>query len=110
MIVKVERHNKEQDWWLMDNIAKISCSKREWYSQTVTPSILSEDNIVLLDHHPKCDCDIKNRNLCKECVLYYRLICRTKDHYEFSIVFDTVAYICNDDGKTVEKIVANYKD
>ncbi len=109
MILKIERHDGEQDWWLLDNIAKISCSERRYYSQTHTPSILGrDDHLVILDHEVICDCNENSR--CKHCVLYYRLICRTKDCNEFSVAFDTIAYICNDDGKTIERIVANQKD
>jgi len=108
MILKIERYKNNQDWWLLDNIAKISCSKPLRYSSTTTPSLLGEDNnIVLLDFDTKCNC--RDNEGCSDCVRYYRLICRTKDHNEFSVVFDTVAYICNDNGKTIEKVVANYE-
>ena len=108
MILKVERYKDNQDWWLLDNIAKISCSKPLRYSGVCTPSVLGEDdNIIILDFDSKCNC--RDDEGCSDCVRYHRLVCRTKDNNEFSIVFDTIAYICNDEGKTIEKIVANYK-
>lgn len=108
MIVKIERHNNEQKWWLIDNIKKISCSKKGFYSTTKTPSDLSNYNIVLLDHNPKCNCS--NNEKCKKCISYYILTYRDDEYNEFNIIFDTIAYLCNDDGKTIEKIVANYKE
>lgn len=108
MILKIERYKNNQDWWLLDNIAKISCSKALHYSSVSTPSLLGEDNnIVLLDFDTRCNC--REGDACSDCTRYYRLICRTKDNNEFSVVFDTVAYICNDSGKTIEKVVANYE-
>lgn len=107
MIVKIERHNNEQDWWMLDNISKISCSSKRHHTKIFTPSVLGEDtDIQILDHEPTCNCD--DNSGCKNCIKYYRFICRTKEHYEFSIAFDTIAYICNDEGKTIEKVVANY--
>jgi hypothetical protein len=64
---------------------------------------------VFLDVEAKCECEPDTAH-CSDCVGYYTLICRLTNGDEFSIVFDTVAYICNDDGKTIEKILANYKD
>lgn len=105
MIVKIERHLGEQNWLLIDNIAKVSCSKQMLYK---TKEIINDDDVVLLDHREEYDCKCVGKCVCKiKCIWYYRLICRTKDNDEFSIVFDTVAYLCNDEGKTIEKIVAN---
>jgi len=109
MILKVERHNKTQDWWLMDNIAKVSCSKLG--RKTSNPET---GDITILDHEIKCNCQGSDndtiRERCDKCIYYWRLVCRTKDFNEFSVIFDTVAYLCNDEGKTIEKIVANFKE
>ena len=36
-----------------------------------------------------------------------RFICRLENGEEYSVLFDTSAYICNDSGKTIEKVVVN---
>lgn len=111
MILKIERHNNDQDWWLLDNIAKISCSHRRHHTRTVTYGLLGEDNFFpILDHEPDCSCSVDEGEGCSNCIPYYRLVCITKEYNEFSVCFDTIAYICNDDGKTIEKIVANYPE
>lgn len=106
MILKIERHNCDQDWWLFDNIAKISCSKAKRHTMEYSDTDPLEDRIRLFDHQATCTCG-ENEG-CEKCISFYRLVCRTNDWEEFSVVFDTVAYICNDSGKTVEKIVANH--
>ncbi|MGD2072522.1 MAG: hypothetical protein PVG65_03440 [Candidatus Thorarchaeota archaeon] len=104
MILKIERHNKEQQWWILDNIEKISCSKPSKGGRS--EDSFGNVDISLLDH-VKCNCDGEVDG-CSDCIDRYLLICRKKDHTEFSVLFDTVAYLCNDNGKTIEKIVANY--
>lgn len=109
MILKVERHNETQDWYLLDNIAKVSCSISLHHTKTKIVGEQSIDaDIMILDHENTCSC-AENEG-CSDCIKCYRLVCRTKEHYEFGVLFDTVAYLCNDEGKTIEKIVANYKD
>lgn len=107
MILKIERHNKEQTLRLFDNIADISCSKPKKYSQLITPSLLGEKNsIIILDHNPECSCRVDTEQ-CKDCITYYKLIYITRDNYKFAVIFDTVAYICNDEGVTIKEIKAN---
>lgn len=38
---------------------------------------------------------------------YIRIACTKRDGHMVSVVFNTVAYICNDSGKTIEKHVVN---
>ncbi len=38
-----------------------------------------------------------------------KLVCRLSNGDEFVVTFDTIAYILNDSGKTIEKLVANYR-
>jgi hypothetical protein len=45
---------------------------------------------------------------CENCVIFYVLICRLSDGTEYTIAFDTMVYVMNDQGRTIEKIVANY--
>lgn len=36
------------------------------------------------------------------------LLCEYHTNDEISVVFDTIAYVLNNNGKTIEKLVANY--
>ena len=111
MIVKIQRYEKDQDFWMIDGIKKISCSG---YLLTRIEHHRIQDDVSILDYYnfnmrEKCTC-VGEKNECADCPACKRLICRDEDNNEFSILFDTIVYILNDNGKTVEKIVANYKD
>jgi len=105
MILKIERYSDEQRWWIFDDIRKISIS--HWMSHNGIPEVRKDTDVVIFDVKSSCSCASKSEG-CSDCVTYYILICRLNDDTEFSIAFDTVAYILNDNGKTIEKIVANY--
>lgn len=106
MILKIERYpgNKEkQDWWLLDNIRKISKSK---FNQSFDKEFDAlESDIFIMDYGSY----LEKINVTKVSREVVRLICRLVDGDEYVIIFDTAAYILNDNGKTIEKIVANYK-
>ena len=86
MIIKITNfgNNSEVDFWMFDNIVKVSVRKK-----VEKPNEYCED-VMLVE-----------RTDVKDCI---SLRCRDKRDREISIVFDSVAYICNDDGKTIEKI------
>lgn len=63
----------------------------------ISPSM--QDTFILTDPDEKTD------GKASEKYSFTRLICRLSTGDELSIVFDTVAYLCSDDGKTIEKIV-----
>lgn len=106
MLLKVERYDGRQWYWMYDGIQKISVSTR---LQKNGEHCVGVDhlNAVMFDF-PDCGC--KAGDGCSDCKEYMVLICRMKDGSEYSIAFDTVAYLLNDEGKTIEKIVANYKE
>lgn len=108
MILKIERYRDNQKWWIYDDIKKISISNKMYHSKhgIEVPGEVDID-AVFLDIQPPCECG-PNDIRCDSCVAYYTLICRLTNGEEFSIAFDTVAYLLNDDGKTIEKILANY--
>jgi hypothetical protein len=106
MILKVQRYDEDQEWWILDNIRKISISK-EFYHSGV-PTVPDGMDMYIFDVRPSCDCDNTNDH-CSDCVGYYILICRMEDDSEYAMAFDTLAYLLNDEGKTIEKIVANYQ-
>ena len=65
-------------------------------------------DVVLFDVDTNCTCDVPDDQCC-ECGEYLVVICRLIDGSEITIAFDTVAYLLNDNGKTIEKIVSNYE-
>jgi hypothetical protein len=103
MIVKIMRYNGAQQYWLYDNVAKISVSNMRYHSNVPKTYDL---NLAIFDIDSQCTCPDDGQ--CTNCVAYYKLILRLNNGDEYSIAFDTVAYILNDEGKTIEKIVANY--
>ena len=108
MIVKIERYEEGQKFWLMDGFEKVSVSS------CLISRIEHErnlDEISIFDYWNSQDescCCSGDSAQCSDCCTCIRLICRNKEGDEVSIVFDTIAYILNDNGKTVEKIVSNY--
>ena len=110
MILKIERYRDNQKWWIYDGIKKISISNKMYHSKhSVDIPAEGDIEVLFLDVEAKCECE-PDTPACSNCVCYYTLICRLNNGNEFVILFDTVAYLCNDEGKTIEKIVANYKN
>ena len=108
MILKIERYGKDQDWWMLDDIRKISKSKA-FVADPTKDYDADVVDMVILDYVDQVIREDGAQNL----VLHIEsisLICRLSNGEEYSIIFDTTAYLCNDEGKTIEKIVANYKD
>lgn len=110
MIVKIERYEQGQKFWLVDGFKKVSVSSN------LISRIEHErnlDDVSIYDYwnsqEQGCGCS-GEREQCSNCCTCVRLICRNEEGDEVSIVFDTIAYILNDNGKTVEKVVANYPD
>jgi len=108
MILKIERYpgSKEkriyQNWWLLDDIRKIS--KAEFDHPFVQNFEDGEADIFILDYESNL-LTVGTPPLSRKVV---RLVCRLSNGSEFYVIFDTMAYILNDNGKTIEKIVANY--
>jgi len=107
MIAKIQRYKYNQKYWLIDDIRKISVTRRLHYS-TLDREKTNEDVCLLdFDLDNRCGCNGETE-CCNNCKYYIVLICRLNDGSETTILFDTIAYILNDNGKTIEKIVANY--
>jgi hypothetical protein len=93
MIVKVEDYREHDAWVLVDNIRSVG--------KFVCSDVLNEPSGIN---------DINMRGLPEgnmEKPRYVALRCVGNDGKEFYITFDTTAYICNDEGKTIERVVAN---
>ena len=106
MILKIQRYADNQSWWIYDDIRKISISKRMYHSGV--PTVSDGMDAYIFDTGTKCNCSVNED--CSDCIGYYILICRLNSGEEYSVAFDTIAYLLNDNGKTIEKIVANYND
>lgn len=112
MILKIERHpdptraNHQQQWWMFDSIRKISISLP--YRKLKGDEDKNVYDAVIFDINSGCTCSDPG-DQCNLCINYLVAICRLDNGSEYSIAFDTIAYLLNDNGKTIEKIVANYK-
>ena len=117
MILKIERYTERQQWWMLDNVAKIGVSKLRKYRASGLSEWADEHaDIFLLDMAMRKEqvigCNCHGDNECSSCkfIDYLQLICRLNNGEEFSVVFDTVCYVLNDNGKTIEKIVVNFNE
>jgi hypothetical protein len=118
MLLKVERFygkDREKGWWLIDDIKKISVTGRlEFYTRKDRESLTNMGNDFVALDYQNCNC-IPAEEECSNCpAINYdnyrvvRIVARNNAGDEYSILFDTVVYVLNDNGKTIEKIVANY--
>lgn len=104
MMLKIMRHlpSDMQDWWMLDDIRKISVSKDYLFKNyNEMEHDMTIHNICIMDYF------YKYQDQQSEDFRFKILICKTSKGEEYSIMFDTIAYLCNDDGKTIEKIVVN---
>jgi hypothetical protein len=115
MILKIERYKGDQRWWLIDDVKRIGASLRMKYETQVQRKevLAGGPDLIFLDLLT-CNCN-PERDACDKCIDYEeygvcRLNCRMNDGSDYSVVFDTIVYVLNDSGKTIEKIVANYKE
>lgn len=104
MILKIERYKEREDWWLLDDIRKISKAQfKQPFSQDFDGEV--DADIFILDYEDY----LTSQKAGQSDRDVIRLICRLSNGDEFCVLFDTIAYLLNDNGKTIEKIVANYK-
>ena len=109
MILKIERYygpakDDPNCWWLLDDIRKVSHYMYKDYLFDKDFCDIDAD-ITILDYEEylkKMENEQSDRNVIK-------LVCRLSNGNEFIVLFDTIGYILNDQGKTIEKLVANYR-
>jgi len=94
MIVKVQKSYEDTNkWFMMDNITEVHYDSKIKPFPTDEEFITTEDYITFIR---------------EGCVHYNVIIVKNKiKRTEIRILFDTVAYICNDAGKTLEKILGH---
>lgn len=98
MILKIKRYRDNQEWWILDSIRKISLG--ETFQRDRRDFDELDVDLVIMDN---MDSDVANPPGDHPMKI---LICRLESGNEYTIVFDTIAYLCNDEGKTIEKITA----
>lgn len=109
MILKIERYfgpaKSDPDcWWLLDDIRKISHYKYKNHPFSKDFADVDAD-IFLLDYEEY----LKRMSSGRDSRDVIKLVCRKSNGNEFIALFDTMAYIMNDHGETIEKLVANYR-
>ena len=110
---KTNTQRDDTSWWFFDNIAR---AKVTHYVNNAAAHIAYPNPDVLFTNihfNSKCECDgvVTEDGMttgCSECVTTAVISCRLENGNEVIIMLDTVAYLLNDNGKTIEKIVANY--
>jgi hypothetical protein len=104
MILKIERYKEREDWWLLDDIRKINKAQfKQPFSQDFDDQI--DADVFILDYEDYLE-EVHGGQDSRDVI---RLICRLSNGDEYVVLFDTIAYILNDNGKTIEKLVANYR-
>lgn len=98
MIVKVERYKGGNSFILVDNIWQI----HRFNGWKDAP--LRIGDIVIKDHYESLP---EDAGFTPDYPYMIKLQCEKGDGSEINIIFDTVAYILNDQGKTIEKALAN---
>ena len=106
MIIKIERHREDQEYWLLDNIDKISVSELLNVGDPADP--WAHYDITIYDHLKNLVDDETIEKF--EPTNYRLLVCRLKNGNEILIGFDTTVYIMNDNGRTVEKSIVYFKN
>jgi len=110
MILKIERYTwsrSTKDWWMLDDIRKVKkilIREVPFENPDELPNNVVFDFEQYLKDHLNKEGQIvpDKRNVIE-------LICELSNSDEFVVLFDTTAYLCNDGGKTIERMVANYR-
>jgi len=109
MILKIMRYwgpwEKDPNcWWLLDDVRKVSHYhyKNEPFSKDWSDA---DADMFFLDYEPYLE-KMGNGQSHRDVI---KLVCRMGDDREYVVIFDTMAYILNDSGKTIEKLVANHR-
>ena len=107
MIIKIQRYTGKEKWEIYDNLRKVGWS--ECKASDFVPDgkkIVAYPDVLILDCYEKRRSD--NSDCLPSDIPCILLRCKEKVRDEpITIVFDTIAYLCNDSGRTIEKIVAN---
>jgi len=105
MILKIKRFSQTEQWIIIDEIQRISISEPRI---KVPNYCLADYDVVIGDVESQCNClDSEEESSCSNCKKYIFCECIMNDNNVLRIAFDTFAYLLNNEGKTIEKIVVN---
>ena len=118
MLVKVKgiTEDGKDDWLYIGEVEELQVSdiihttdlqRRETATTTVSLSKRSEVEVVGENEFIEDDYWMFSSEMFKKNHEYMRIACTKRDGHMVSVVFNTVAYICNDSCKTIEKHVVN---
>ena len=102
MIVKVQ--GETGNWILFDNAEKVefNTTPRKFYSIEEIDAVSIEEEasqvyfVLTKPHHEAMDFE----NPVEAAIISF-----TQNHKKSVIIFNTVAYLCNDQGKTIERVI-----
>lgn len=99
MILKIARYTGNREWWIIDGIKRISYGYEVYKQNQVRglPDLLLEDH---WENQINCESGMERSVISGT---YLR-----ENGEEVTFEFDTIAYLLNDQGTTIEKLVANY--
>ena len=108
MILKIlktqDGHLEDGDWWMLDNIRRVCKGSRYRKLDQAGPEVNVEDSRVIFWDLLLSDIKVESEHDDKP-FDYVHLLCHLVDGSKVAILFNTTAYLCNDAGKTIEKIV-----
>lgn len=104
MIVKVKRECQTDAWFYLDRVASIQVSSMQ-FANSHGKIPLSSDELLICDnaYNAFTGCEIRPESDAKMWP-YTTLECTLDSGVCKVIKFDTVAYLINDNGKTIDKI------
>lgn len=103
MILKIRRFTITDQWFIIGDIRSIDVS--ESYYKGVNYAFMDYDKIID-DVKSECGCSGEpDKGVCSKCKRYILCTCKLNDGSDYYISFDTMAYLLNNEGKTIEKIV-----
>ena len=105
MLLKIECNYDDREWWLFDKIDRIVTYApiiKKLYDNGEDSAV--DVHVEIFNHsHVKCDCS--NVCVCNDNISIRRVCARLSNGEEILIAFDTKAYLCNDEGSTLEILV-----
>lgn len=109
MILKVR--GEGCSWWVYGELKKVRYTPKKIKVETKSKLVEEFDKYDLLLLNGFCSCAFQKDAGCNRCpqlgewIKYTEICFRDKENDEFTIAFNTIAYLCNDEGRTVEKII-----
>jgi len=107
MLLKIKGINQFRDWWFIDNIERLvtgdtlyNVKDGTYKLEDGTFSESDEANLIVIDEEVE-----KVKGVENECfVPVVRIGCKLSNGEEYIVLTNTRAFLCNDQGSTVETI------